>query len=110
MLQNLQKLAFLMNMSISQINLIMFFGRFNCEQYGSMERINTRKRNTAQFSVQSVKITFMLFKSHRSIDIPIDFFLSCHEKAHDNKEFSHENLKPCRESRITTHQVKPCQL
>ena len=63
-----------MNMSISQINLIMFFGRFTCEQYGSMERINTRKRNTAQLSVQSVKITFMLFKSHRSIDIPIDFF------------------------------------
>ena len=31
-------------------------------------------------------------------------FLSCHDeaRAHDNKEFSRENSKPCRESRITT--------
>ena len=28
--------------------------------------------------------------------------LTCREKAHDNKEFSRENLKPRRESRITT--------
>ena len=33
----------------------------------------------------------------------MDFiFLSCREKAHDNKEFSRENSKPCRESRIMT--------
>ena len=32
-------------------------------------------------------------------------FLSCHEKAHDNKEISHENSKPCRESQITTCQT-----
>ena len=29
-------------------------------------------------------------------------FLSFREKAHDNKEFSRENSKPRRESRITT--------
>ena len=29
-------------------------------------------------------------------------FLSCREKAHDNQEFSRENLKPRRELRITT--------
>ena len=29
-------------------------------------------------------------------------FLSCGEKAHDNKEFSRENSKLRRESRITT--------
>ena len=29
-------------------------------------------------------------------------FLSCHEKAHDNKEFRRENLKPRLESQITT--------
>ena len=28
-------------------------------------------------------------------------FLTCREKAHDNKEFSCEISKPCRESRIT---------
>ena len=34
--------------------------------------------------------------------IPIIFiFLSCREKAHDNKGFSHENSRP-RESQITT--------
>ena len=35
--------------------------------------------------------------------IPLIFvFLSCCEKAHDSKEFSRENSKPRRESRITT--------
>ena len=35
--------------------------------------------------------------------IPMIFiFLSCREKAHDNKEFCRENSKPRRESRITT--------
>ena len=29
-------------------------------------------------------------------------FLCCPEKAHDNKEFSREISKPCRESRIRT--------
>ena len=29
-------------------------------------------------------------------------FLLCHEKVHGNKEFSHGNSKPCRESKITT--------
>ena len=34
--------------------------------------------------------------------IPIIFiFLSCYEKANDNKEFSRENAKPRRESRIS---------
>ena len=43
-----------------------------------------------------------------SLIIPIIFiFLSCHEKANDNKEFSCENLKPCCESRITSHAFKP---
>ena len=35
--------------------------------------------------------------------IPMIFiFLSCREKAHDEKEFGRENSKPCRELRITT--------
>ena len=34
--------------------------------------------------------------------IPLIFiFLSCREKARDNKELSRENSKDCRESRIT---------
>ena len=32
--------------------------------------------------------------------IPWIIFLSCLEKVHDNKEFSHENSKPCCESRM----------
>ena len=32
----------------------------------------------------------------------IFIFLSCPEKAHDNKEFSCENSKPCCESQMTT--------
>ena len=35
-------------------------------------------------------------------------FLCCHEKTHGNKNFSHKNLKPGRESQITTSSVKPC--
>ena len=54
------------------------------------------------FSVQSVNITFILFKRHRCIDISIFILLSCRGKAHDNKEFNGENSKPRRESRITT--------
>ena len=35
--------------------------------------------------------------------IPLIFiFLLCREKAHDNKEFSHENSKSCCESQIMT--------
>ena len=30
-------------------------------------------------------------------------FLSHREKAHENKELSRENSKPCRELQITTH-------
>ena len=44
----------------------------------------------------------VLFKCHRSIDNSFFIFLSCREKAHDNKEFSCENSKPCLESRIMT--------
>ena len=41
--------------------------------------------------------------------IPLIFiFLSCHEKAHDNKELSHESSKDCCESQITIHEVEPC--
>ena len=36
--------------------------------------------------------------------IPLIFiFLSCHEKAQDNRKFSNKNLRPCCESHITTH-------
>ena len=61
----------------------MFFGdsRINffknswldCEQYVK----NQYKKGTPSqlFSVQSVKITFIFFKWHRSIDNSIDFYL-----------------------------------
>ena len=71
--------------NISQINvaLIMFFGnlrlRFlkiswlNCEQYGKNQY--KKKEHNQQFSVQSVKITFILLKSHRSVDNSNDYNL-----------------------------------
>ena len=78
----------------------MFFGNsrisflkiswVDCEQYGK----NQYKKGTqlTRFSVVSIKIIFILFICHRSFDNPIDFYLlSCLEKAHDNKEFCHEN-------------------
>ena len=69
----------------------------------NMERANTRKRNTINSSVLSVKITFILFKCHRFINNSNDSnFLSCHEEAHDNKEFGQENSKPPHESQIMT--------
>ena len=37
----------------------------------------------------------------------IFIFISCCEKAHGNKEFSCENLKPCHESQMMTHYIKP---
>ena len=61
------------------------------------ERINTTKKNT--IGVQSVMITFILFKCHRCIDF---IFLFCHKKALDNEELIRENSKPCLESRIST--------
>ena len=35
-------------------------------------------------------------------------FLSCHEKAYDNKEYSREIWKPDRDSEITIHWAEPC--
>ena len=85
----------------SRINFLKI-SWLNCEQYAK----NQCKKGTRSqlFSLQSVKITLILFKSHRSLIIPLIFiFLSCGENAHDNKEFSRENAKPCCESRIRTH-------
>ena len=69
----------------------------------NMERTNTRKTNTIQhrsvFKVlrQSSDITDPLL-------IPLIFiFLSCCEKAYDNKEFSRENSNPHSVPQITTH-------
>ena len=66
----------------------------------NMQRINTTNRTQSpMFSNQSVKVTFKLFKCHRSINNSIGFiFLCCLERVHDNKEFTHENSKPCCES------------
>ena len=57
-------------------------------------------KQSTQFSVQGVKKPFILFKCHRSlITIPMIFiFLSCREKARENKEFNREISKPRRES------------
>ena len=62
-----------------------------------METIDTRKMNASNI-IQCSKCLRQL--SHLNITdsliFPlIFFFLSWREKAHDNKEFSHENSKPC---------------
>ena len=67
------------------------------------ESVQEKGMQSTQFSIQSVKMTFISFKCHRSIDNSNDFiFLSCHEKAHENKEFSCEiqNL-------IVNHELQP---
>ena len=99
---------------IDQINggLIMFFAnlrvRFFEKLVGSlvskMERINTRKRNINKVQCSKcVKITYILFICHRSIDNSngFCFLLFYREKFHDSKEFSREISKLRRESRIT---------
>ena len=65
---------------MSQINggLIIFFG-------------NSRIRFEYYVNVTDPVIISLIF-----------IFLLCHEKAHDNKEFSRENSKSRRESRIKT--------
>ena len=72
----------------------------------NIERVNTEKgRQSKQFSVQSIKIAsfYLLVTDLDPLIIPLIFiFLSCHEKAHDKKVFSHENSKPRHESLITT--------
>ena len=47
-------------------------------------------------------ITFIFYVTDLLIVPLIFIFLPCREKVHDNSEFFRENLKPCRESRITT--------
>ena len=70
---------------ISQINggLIMFFGNWrmrifkiswlDCGHCGKSQY--KKKEHNKQFIVQSVKITFILFKCHRSIDNSSDIYL-----------------------------------
>ena len=41
------------------------------------------------------------FKDKKSVGIFFEL-LHCHEKVHDDKEFSCGNSKPCHESQITT--------
>ena len=72
------------------------------EQYGKKQY---KKKEHNQQSVM-IKVLWQLSYYLNVTDpliIPLIFLLlSCREKAHDNKEFSHENSKPCHESQITT--------
>ena len=97
----IQKLTYKVKF-ISQINgglLFHVFQKFDNKIFldsivNSMERINTKKgTQSPQFSV-SVKINFTSFKCYRLIDNSIDFYQQ-KKKAHNKKEFSHENSKPC---------------
>ena len=70
----------------------------------NIDRIITKKvTQSKQFSVQSVKVTSYYLNVTDPLIIPLIFiFLSYLEKAHDNKVFSHKNLKPHCESQIAT--------
>ena len=61
-----------------------------------------KKEHNQQFNVQSVTMTFILFKCHRPIDNSTNFYLILLWNK-DTKVFSGENSKPCCESWITTH-------
>ena len=54
---------------------IRFFkiSSLDCEQYGKNQY--KKKERNQKFTVQRVKITFILSKCHRSIDNSIDFYL-----------------------------------
>ena len=59
--------------------------------------MNTRKTQSTEFTIQSVKINFILLKSCRSIDNTNDFYFV----VKNNIEFSFENLKPgCKSQKI----------
>ena len=45
----------------------------DCEQYGKNQY--KKKEHNQQFSVESVLVTFILFKCHRTIDNSIHFYL-----------------------------------
>ena len=65
-----------------------------------------------RFKLETVKCRSLLQLSYYlnvkdPLIIPLIIFSSCCEKVHDNKEFSHENSKPHRESQIMTGKVKP---
>ena len=70
----------------------------------NMERASTRKRNTINSSVLKVlrQLSYYLNVTDPLIIPMIQIFLSCHEEAHDNKEFGQENSKPPHESQIMT--------
>ena len=72
----------------------------DCEQYGKNQ---CKKKEHNQHS--SVSKVLRLLPHYLNVAdpliIPMIIFLSC-EKAHDEKEFDHENSKPCCESQITT--------
>ena len=84
---------------ISQINggLIMFFQNLRIQLFGLNWYEKRNKQHSSVFKVWKW-ISYCL----NGIDpliIPLIFiFLPCCEKAHDNKEFSHENSKPLCES------------
>ena len=105
---------------ISQINrgLIMFFTKsrdtfFKIIWMAWLWTIGkTRYKKNEHNQHSSV---FKVLRSHSyslnvtdSLLIPVIFiFLSCCEKAHNNKGLSREILKPCCESWITTRCIKP---
>ena len=86
----------------------MFFGNWrirfsflcwlNCEQYGKNQY--NKKEHNQHSSVFKVLNNFSCCLNVTDpLIIPVIYiFLSCCEKAHDNKEFSHENSKLCCES------------
>ena len=76
----------------------------------NMERVQEKGIQSTQLSVQSFKITFILYLNVTDpINNSNDFcLLSSCEKALDNKKFSRENSKPHPESRFTTHKDEPC--
>ena len=76
----------------------------DCEKKEYGKNQYKKKEHNQQFSAQSITITLISFRYHRSIDNSTGFiFLSCCEKASDNKGYSSENSKPRGESRITIH-------
>ena len=74
----------------------------DCEKYGKNQCKKMKDNQHSSVSELLRKLSYYLIVTDPLIISMIFTFLSCHPNAHDNREFSRKNVKPCRESQSTT--------
>ena len=89
---------------LSEIQGKRFFkiSGLDCELYGE-NKYKKKEHNKRSLVFKVLRQLSYYLNFAGPLIIPMIFiFVSCREKAHDNKEFSRENSKPRRESRLKT--------